>query len=89
MAQFTRQSSRPLTKAGYAAAVRRMADLLITIRAFGAEPPQAMTPRERAKLTQAIHDLSRVAQVLSRRHSGLTHIEALRRTDGEIDGRAG
>ena len=89
MPQFSRQSSQPLTNASYAAAVRRIRQLCDVVMSYGASPPAAMTPRERAKLAQAIHDLSRVAQVLSRRHSGLTHIEALRRTDEEIDGRAG
>lgn len=66
MPQFTRQSSRPLTAASYAAAVRRQRQLLDTIERYAG----ASQPRERAQLTRAIHGLSLGAQSLSRRHAG-------------------
>lgn len=87
MPQFSRQSSRPLTPTGYLASVRRILELLDVIHAYALIPPT--TPRDRARLTRAIHGLSLAAQSLSRRHRRLPHIEDLRRTDGDVDAYTG
>lgn len=62
--QFTRQASRPLTAASYAAAVRRLRQLLDLIEHYS--DPQDV--RQKQQLTRAIHGLSMSAQALSRRH---------------------
>jgi hypothetical protein len=62
--QFTRQSSRPLTAASYAAATRRHRRLLDLIERYA--DPQSV--RDKQQLTRAIHGLSMSAQNLSRRH---------------------
>lgn len=63
-ARFTRQSAQPLRQAHYLAAVRRARELCDVIeRNCG-----AVEPRDKAKLTQAIHNLAMHARTLSDRH---------------------
>jgi hypothetical protein len=65
--QFARQSSRPLTAASYAAAVKRMDHLLRKIIWYS-DMLDNGDPRGKQQLTRAIHGLSMSAQNLSRRH---------------------
>ena len=64
MPQFTDQRSRPLSSRHYAAAVRRARELIDAIE----RNSSAVEPRDKAKLTQAIHNLAMHARRLSERH---------------------
>jgi hypothetical protein len=67
VAQFPRQSSRPLTARSYQAAARRLREIAVQLERYAA----AEQPREKAALTRAVHGLTQMARVLSRRHRGL------------------
>lgn len=69
MPTFTRRTARPLTAESYRRAEEELVSMASKIAhaAVVAHAPDAL-PRDKARLTQAIHRLSLYAQQLSARH---------------------
>lgn len=64
MPQFSKQSSRPLTPAGYIARTDRIIELAWLVRKYS----NAGDVRGKQQLTRAIHGLAHAAKNLSQRH---------------------
>lgn len=76
MPQFIRQSARPLTAESYQREAARLRALAENI-ASAARIAHSVTaaPRDRARLTRAIHELAMSAKRLSARHRGMSEAE--------------
>lgn len=82
MPQFTRQGSRPLTAAAYHSAgekARWLADRVIHAARMAHYP--AASPRDKQRLTQAIHSLSMHCRRFSERHRGMSYREVVTEED--------
>ena len=71
MPQFAKQSTQPLTAEGYRHAAAKLEALAQNVGTAARMAHSVNAgPRDRARLTRAIHALANASRALARRHSG-------------------